>query len=211
MYFDAGHRLTGTRPSGSGDDLYKVDFDASTGPANRWATQAGGPPVDYGDRTQADRRLLTYTSDPLPRGLEVTGQPVVTLQIASTATDGNFFVYLEDVAPDGRTTYITEGELRALHRKVSTQTPPYRTTYPYRTFAAKDAQPLIPGQLATLKFQLQATSILFKAGHRIRVAVAGADKGTFLRIPAEPQNDVTIRVSYGGSEPSRIELPTIPK
>jgi uncharacterized protein len=129
----------------AGHDTYRVDFEASAGPANRWATQAGGPHIDYGDRTEPDSRLLTYTSTPLPQQLELTGQPVVTLRVASTATDGNFFVYLEDVAPDGKATYVTEGELRALHRKLSTQMPRYKTTYPYRTFAAKDAQPLVPG------------------------------------------------------------------
>jgi predicted acyl esterase len=210
FYFAANHSLASNKPSASGHDTYRVDFEASAGPANRWATQAGGPHIDYGDRTEPDSRLLTYTSTPLPRQLELTGQPVVTLRVASTATDGNFFVYLEDVAPDGKTTYVTEGELRALHRKLSTQMPPYKTTYPYRTFAAKDAQPLVPGQTATLTFQLQATSVLFKAGHRIRVAVAGADAGTFLRIPAAPQNDVTLTIERGGIVPSLIELPIVP-
>jgi putative CocE/NonD family hydrolase len=210
FYFAADHSLASTKPSASGHDTYQVDFEASAGPANRWATQAGGPHIDYGDRTEADSKLLTYTSGPLPRQLELTGQPVVTLRVASTATDGNFFVYLEDVAPDGKTTYVTEGELRALHRKLSMETPPYKTTYPYRTFAAKDAQPLVPGQTATLTFQLQPTSVLFKTGHRIRVAVAGADAGTFLRIPAALQNDVTLTIERGGVEPSLIELPIVP-
>jgi putative CocE/NonD family hydrolase len=209
-YLNADHALSANAPSSSGVDTYKVDFDASAGPANRWATQAGGPRINYGDRSQADRRLLVYTSAQLSRDLELTGQPVVTLRVASTASDGNFFVYLEDVDPNGKTTYITEGELRALHRKQSSEPPPYRTTYPYRSFHKKDAQPLIPGQVATLTFQLQATSVLLRASHRIRIAIAGADQGTFLRIPPIAQGDVTLRVSRGGNEPSFIDLPIVP-
>lgn len=209
-YLDADHALSAKAPASSGVDTYKVDFDASTGPANRWATQAGGPRVNYGDRSQADRKLLAYTSARLSQNLELTGQPVITLRVASTASDGNFFVYLEDVDSSGKATYITEGELRALHRKLSGEPPPYRTTYPYRSFRKKDAQPLIPGQVATLTFQLQATSVLLRAGHRIRISIAGADQGTFLRIPPKAQGDVTLSVSRGGSEPSFIDLPIVP-
>jgi putative CocE/NonD family hydrolase len=208
LYLQAGNGLTAAKPSDSGQDSYKVDFEASAGLANRWSTQFGGPRVDYGDRSIADRKLLTYTSAPLARNMEMTGQPVITLRITSTATDGNFFAYLEDAGPDGKTTYITEGELRALHRKLSIATPPYKTTYPYRTFSKDDSEALKPGNVATLTFQLQATSVLFREGHRIQLAIAGADNGTFLRIPA--QGDVTIHVVRGGSEPSYVDLPIIP-
>ena len=157
-------------------------------------------------------RVHTFSPDEdTPTGhiadLEVTGQGVITLQAASTATDGNFIVYLEDVAPDGKVTYVTEGLLRALHRKLSTEPAPYKTTDPYRSYNRKDGMPLVPGEAATLTFQLLPTSVLFKAGHRIRVAIAGADKDTFLRLPA--QGDVTITVSRGGSEPSFVDLPVV--
>jgi uncharacterized protein len=210
-YLDAAGGLSTQRPAKKEQDEYTVDFEASAGPANRWATQAGHPRIDFGNRAQADRLLLTYTSRPLPESVEVTGQPVIALRVASTHTDGNFIVYLEDVAPDGRVTYVTEGQLRALHRKLSDEVSPYRTTYPYRTFARKDALPLVPGQVATLTFQLQATSVLFKAGHRVRIAVAGADKGTFLQIPTPDGGDVILSVSRGGNSPSFIDLPVIGK
>ena len=209
-YLEVNKVLETTLPTDSGQDTYNVDFEASAGPANRWSTQASAdaPRIDYGDRSIADRKLLTYTSLPLFHDVEMTCQPVITLRITSTATDGNFFAYLEDVAPSGKTTYITEGELRALHRKLSNSTPPYKTTYPYRTFSKHDAEALVPGRVATLTFQLQATSVLFRKGHRIQLAIAGADSGMFLRIP--PQGDVTIHVTRGGPEPSFIDLPIVP-
>ena len=167
--------------------------------------------LEYRDRAEADRKLLVYTGEALAHDVEITGQPVVTLRVTSTHADGNFFVYLEDVAPDGRVTYLTEGELRALHRKLSQAPPPYKTTYPYRTFSRADAQLLTPGQVATLTFQLMATSVLVRAGHRIRVAIAGADKDNFLRIPAMALGDVTVTVAHGGTGGSFIELPVVPR
>lgn len=209
LYLDAGHALSSTAPTAGGRDTYAVDFEASAGPANRWATQAGGPRIDYGDRAAADRKLLVYTGSPLAQDMELTGQPVITLRVASNQTDGNFFVYVEDVAPSGKVTYVTEGELRALHRNLSSAKSQYQTTYPYRSYSFRDAQLLIPGQAATLTFQLMATSVLFRAGHQIRVAIAGADSGTFVRIPTKAQGPVTLTVSRGGSTQSFIDLPIV--
>lgn len=208
-YLDAGHALSPDVPARAGEDTYKVDFEASAGPANRWATQADGPRIDYGDRSEADSKLLVYTGAPLPRDLELTGQAVMTLRVASSASDGSFFVYLEDVAASGRVTYLSEGVLRGIHRKLSRGRPPYRTTYPDHTFQMRDGEPLIPGEAAALTFQLQATSVLIRAGHRIRVAIAGADKGTFLRIPSSATGDVAIKVARGAGG-SYIELPVVP-
>ena len=210
FFLDFHQTLSERKPAAHALDAYKVDFEASAGRFNRWATQAGEPRIDYGDRAEPDKRLLTYTSAPLEQRLEITGQAVVSLQVSSNQTDGNFIVYLEDVAPDDRTTYLTEGELRGIHRKLSTQPAPYRTTYPYRSFSVKDATPLIPGQFTNLTFQLQATSVRLEAGHRLRIAIAGADKGTFLPIPAENQQNVILQVSHGGAYPSYIDVPEIP-
>jgi predicted acyl esterase len=58
--------------------------------------------VVYGDRAVADKKLLKYTSPPLMTDLEITGFPVLTLQMASTTSDGTLHAYLEDVAPTGR-------------------------------------------------------------------------------------------------------------
>jgi uncharacterized protein len=208
FYLDAEHSLSEQTPATAARDEYSVDFEATTGPANRWATQAGAPRIDYGDRAQADKRLLTYTSPPLKADLEITGQPIVTLNVISTRTDGNFIVYLEDVLPDGQVVYLTEGELRAVHRKLSTRPAPFKTTYPNRTYSQNDALPLVPGEMASLVFQLQGTSVRLAPGHRLRLAVAGADRGTFMRIPGD--GEMTVEVARGGRQASFIEVPEVP-
>ena len=205
FYLAGAKSLSRTKPA-AGTDRYQVDFEATTGTHNRWYTQLGGSDVIYAERSAQDARMLTYTSEPLDRDLEVTGHGVMTLAVTSTAKDGNFFVYLEDVSPEGVSTYVTEGMLRALHRTLSTAKPPYRTLYPYRTYQRRDGRPLVPGQAATLTFQLIPTSVLFKAGHRIRLAIAGADQETFQRLPSS--GDVTIAVQHGSSF---IDLPVVPR
>lgn len=206
-YLTQGGGLTRSRAAVPSVDGYAVDFTATTGTTNRWATNNTGGDVIYGNRAEADRKLLTYMSDPLPTALEITGRPEVILHVTSTHEDGAFFVYLEAVAPDGTVRYLTEGMLRALHRKVSTREPPYRVSGPYHTFERADGEPLVPGQMATLAFELMPTSVLVPEGHRLRVAIAGADADTFRRIPEEGHPIVTLHL--GGVHASHVVLPVL--
>jgi len=206
-YLDDGNTLSKNAPSAStGADTYSVNFDATTGEKNRWHTQVGGQ-VFYPDRAEEDSKLLVYTSVPFDSDVEVTGYPIIDLFVTSTATDGAFLVYLEDVNEKGVVTYVTEGALRALHRKISTEAPPYKLLVPYHSFKKKDALPLVPGQIAELKFGLQPTSILIRKGHRLRIAIAGADKNSFARIPAE--GTPAISVARNQKNASWIELPVV--
>jgi putative CocE/NonD family hydrolase len=131
----------------------------------------------------------------------------VTLYASSTAEDGAFFVYLEDVDAAGRVTYITEGEIRAMDRRVSPDKPSYRMFGPYRTFERKDARPLKPGEVFDLTFDLWATSVLIKKGHSIRIAVAGADQYNFAFYPLGQDKAPTIRLERNRRFPSKVVLP----
>jgi hypothetical protein len=207
-YLAQDHTLSQQAPTtASGADTYTVDFEAGSGTNSRWHTPDGVAPVIYKDRAKEDRRLLTYTSPPLAQDTEITGHPIVTLYVTSTADDGAFYVYLEDVDEGGKVTYVTEGLLRAIHRKVSDAPPPYKMLTPYHSFKRQDAMPLVPGEIAKLNFGLLPTSVLIKKGHRIRIAIAGHDKDTFARIPAEGRPVIT--VARNTSHASFIELPVV--
>lgn len=209
-FLAARGRLSADAPSdSSGSDVYEVDFDATSGLTNRWHTQDGVTKVIYPDRSEADRRLLTYTGPALDEDLEITGYPVVTLYVTSTASDGAFYVYLENVDPDGRVTYLTEGHLRALHRRISDRQPPLKLFVPHHSFLRQDAMPLVPGEVAELRFGLLPVSALVRKGHRLRIAIAGHDKDTFARIPQ--QGAPTIAVQRTALHSSRIDLPILPR
>ncbi len=185
-------------------DFYKVDFEHGTGRTTRWTTSMGGP-VHYADRAAADRRLLTYTSAPLPSDLRITGEALVTLQVSSTHDDAAFIVYLEHVAPDGHVRYVTEGQLRALHRRVAEVKLPYLQAGPARSFRRQDCSPLTPGEITEIRFALMPTSVQFHAGDRIRIAIAGADADSFERVPADANPTWTVHRST--SHATCIDLP----
>jgi putative CocE/NonD family hydrolase len=206
-YLAPGNRLSPDEPSISeGSDVYRVDYSAGTGVLSRWDSLIGGlrRPSVYGDRMEQDAKLQVYTSEPIARAMEVTGHPLVILYVASTARDGNFFAYLEDVDEQGGVTYVTEGMLRGIHRRLSSGTPPYRDLVPCRTFSRADAAPLEPGEVTELIFDLLPTSYLFRAGHRVRLALSGADRDHFYVPPGEPP---VLRFHRDRVHASRIALP----
>jgi hypothetical protein len=187
LYFGEHNALSARAPSaGNASDSYTVDFTAATGNQSIWATGFGGGDVVYPDRATADKKLLVYTSEPLDADLEITGTPVLTVEMSSTTSDGALHAYLEDVSPEGRVAYVDEGILRMIDRKeVDPKSLPYEPLGPSHSFLRKDAEPLIPGEAARIRFALYPTSVLLRKGHRIRVALAGADASVFQRYPAD--------------------------
>ncbi len=191
-----------TREAGpAGTVSHRVDVTATTGAVNRWLAIDLDRAPAYPGRQQADDRLLTFTSDPLPADAHVLGFPVVTLRLATSGTDGAVYVYLEDVAPDGEVSYLTEGCLRFVHRAAAGPARPERLGVP-RTFARPDALGVVPADPMDLTVPLLPVSALARAGHRVRIAIAGHDASCFTRYgPAEE----TFTLSLGND--SRLDLP----
>ena len=192
-YFSENNSLSTTKPPEElGEDTYQVDHNITSGKGNRWHIHYAQK-MNYKKRDKIDKKLLTYTSASLKEDVEITGHPVITIFLTSTHEDGVIFAYLEDVDEEGKVTYITEGELRFIHRKISKDEPPYKIMVPYHSFKKKDSLPLVPGEISEIKFGFLPTSVLVRKGHRLRVAIAGADKDTFSRYPTEGNPVITIK------------------
>ena len=206
-YFGANGTLQRDPPANSaGRDRYRVSFDVGGGSETRWSTQLGGTEVFYGNRAAADSLLLTYTSPPLEAPLEITGHPVVEMALATTHNDGAVIAYLEIVHADGSVTMITEGQLRLIHHALSAEAP-YPTFGPHHSYLEADALPMVPWEATPVSFTMLPTSVLVKAGDRLRIAIAGHDRDTFERAPAEGQPLLT--VYRNAAYPSFVRLPVV--
>jgi len=204
----ANDGLLGEKPprGGSGWDDYVADYTTSTGTATRWHNGRGGN-FSYPDMAANDAKGLTYTTPPLKNAVEVTGHPIVHLWVTSTAEDGDFFAYLEEVDEKGYSHYLTEGVLRASHRKLDT--PPFNDMdLPYHRSYAEDVAPLPPGQPVELVFDLHPTANIFDAGHRIRLTITSADQTSFDTPVLSPAP--TVSIYRNGRSASSVQLPIIP-
>jgi uncharacterized protein len=193
-------------PGVAGEDSYKVDFTVGTGKNTRHERLAAENTQNYyGDWQGRDARMLCYTSEPLAADAEVSGHVVVDLWLASSEGDAAVHAYLSEVEADGTVRYVSEGVLRALHRKESPPDPKQRWSWPFRTFARADAQPMPKGQPQQLRFAMIPTSWTFRRGSRIRLAIAGADADHYAHVPHGRPPLLTLR--RGGAMASSLTLP----
>jgi putative CocE/NonD family hydrolase len=187
-------------------DLYKVDYDANSGQASRWAWPSSPGQPRKGEMTALDRMGLTYTTEPLTADTEITGYPVVHLWVTSTAPDGDFFAFLQEVDPSGISRPISDGALRASHRTLA-KSPYENYGLPYHRGFQSDIAPLPPTP-TELVFNLTSTSFLVKTGYRIRLTITGADKGSAQTPELSPPPTITVLRS--GDYSSYVTLPIIP-
>jgi putative CocE/NonD family hydrolase len=206
-YLHPHNGLTPGLPASDGADDYRVDFSASTGRDSRFGRHfVGRTPVRYGDRSRRDRQLLCFTSEPLADDVEITGHPIVTCYLTSTATDGAFFAYLEDVDAHETTVMITDGGIRLGFASESATEPASWEIGPTHGYNRADHRPLTPALVFRVTFDLHPTSYLVRRGHRLRLAFAGADDSNFR--PVAQDQHPQLQILHGPARPSRIELPT---
>jgi putative CocE/NonD family hydrolase len=211
MYLGTGHALTARRPAGPSSDLLTLDPKAGSGTLNRWHTNLTGSAVVYPDRAAVDRKLLSYTSAPVTEPTRVTGLGRITLHVTGIrgAPNGALYAYLEDVQPDGKVIYVTEGELALTDRALVPQrdNPAWRKLRTPRTYTKANAAPFPLGVPQQVTFDLLPTSALFRPGDRIRITIAAADPGSFQLMPAD--GNAAYRISSTPGNPSFVELPVI--
>jgi predicted acyl esterase len=104
--------------------------------------------------------VVVYTSPVLESPIEVTGDLRAEIWIATDVPDTDIVVRLTDVYPDGRSMLIADGILRAR----------YHGSPDFTSFEL-----LEPGTAYLLSVDLGPTSIIFNAGHRIRLSVTSSN------------------------------------
>jgi putative CocE/NonD family hydrolase len=157
-----------------------------------------------------DQKGLTYTTARLDSNIEVTGHPLIHLWVTSSAPDGNFFAFLEDVDESGVSHYVSDRGIRASRRLIHEQSPWTEMGIPFHRAFKEDYAPLPPGQPVELVFDLYAISYIFRKGNRIRVTVTCSHLPTYHLPPSLTFNPVPlVRVFRALEYPSCITLPIV--
>jgi putative CocE/NonD family hydrolase len=199
----------------AGSDRYQVDYGSRMGSFSRWMNGYGSrrkEPANttfFDERTPEDAKALTWTTPALAEPITIVGYPIVHLMLSSDHQDGDVFAYLEEIDEHGAAHYVSEGVIRASHRKLDL--PPWSNfNLPWHRSLKKDLAPLTPKEPAALDFDLEGTAIVIDAGHRIRLTVAGADRANYELWPDPNGKDrPTITIYRGGADASYLELPVV--
>jgi predicted acyl esterase len=188
MYLSKDGTLAGTAgDSGSDSYQYRPSVGITTGRRGLGSTTPWAMPID---QRLDEACSLLFTTEPLHQDLELLGQPEALLHIASTAEVAYFHVKLCDVAPDGASRLICDGGLLATHRN-----------------SHASPEELVPGQIYALRIPLRHCAYAIQAGHRLRIAIAGAEFQN-----AWPTGLHAVNTIFrGGQHASHVVLPVAPR
>jgi hypothetical protein len=143
-----------------------------------WISCAGHLPFGQPDDQRADDAYsLTYDWE-LERELEILGHPRLVVRVGASAPVAFLSAKLCDVFPDGTSTLVARGFLNLTQRRSRT-----------------DPEPMPPGDVQAVELELDATSWVFPAGHRLRLSLAGSDWPNLV----PPPGPVTLTVERDGS------------
>ncbi|HEV2624258.1 MAG TPA: CocE/NonD family hydrolase [Xanthobacteraceae bacterium] len=176
--------------------------------------------VGFGPNNQPDpvRRVLTFTTAPLPADLEIAGPIKLTLYASSTRDDMDFFVKLSEQMRQSAEDrgkglnpaayWITKGWLRASHRaldaKKSTDMEPYHTH--------SNPQPIEPGKIYRFDISIEPMAHRFKKGNRVRLEIVNGDSvvtdvlWTHYYLPNKIGSDT---IHHSAEHPSALTLPVM--
>ena len=198
----AGDEPAGDEPAGdglSGDDggdatAFRYDpADPTPSAGGRTLSLRNAGSVDNG-AVEARADVLTFTSAPLERPLEVGGVPEVRLHLISDNACCDVFARLCDVDTRGRSRNLTDQIVRSAPGQVT------------------------PGVAREVSIPLTGVSHVFGPGHRIRLQVSGGAHPRFARnlgTDGDPATSTALapaaqRVLHGPGHASALVLPAVP-
>jgi putative CocE/NonD family hydrolase len=180
-------RLCGDRrlaPTSDGPPAtFCVNSPLSTGIHGAKWLSYGAPGDQAVDQRPDDSTSLTFETDPLPEAVEVLGEIVLEIGIASDQPVAMLAARVNSVAPDGASTRVTFGLMNLTHRD-----------------SQEHPTPLLPGVRHTMRLGFRHVGQRFEAGHRLRLALSTS----YWPMAWLPPGRVTLTVHTAGS---RLLLP----
>lgn len=186
FYLETGGKLANEKPAKAGSTQYVSDPNKPVPHSEDYKSMTGFTPFGYMSEDQrfAGRRtdVLTFRTDVLENDLTLGGEILARLQIATTGTDGDFFVKLIDVFPDNERDhpYMPDKKVSLGGYQQMVRSEIMRARF-RKSFEKPEA--LKPGQKTEIAFRLQDVLHTFKKGHRVMIQVQSTAFPLFDRNP----------------------------
>ncbi|MFT3661208.1 MAG: CocE/NonD family hydrolase [Gordonia sp. (in: high G+C Gram-positive bacteria)] len=162
------------------------------GMLSRDASQVfAGLPIALGrkfshDASFQERGALSFTSEAVARPTQISGSMNLRLNVSTDAHEGIWAVTVNDVAPDGTSTVLTNGALTVSNRALDVS----RSTYSEEGalldavhYLSRERRLPVPAdEPVRIDVDLVATDAVLKTGHRLRVDVYAASLPRYLTI-----------------------------
>ena len=194
--------LAGRVPSGAGayQDSYVYDPAAGASvPAGKDGPDGFLPYAPLDQRVDQPQGL-TYTTPALRSPLHLAGPSELRLWTVTEGSDMAYVGRLEDVAPDGSSSLITQGWLRASFRYVDPKRSPAGNPF----LPDDRGTPVVVGQTTEYRMDVWDTAYTLLPGHRLRLWLSSSDTPTHEPLPVAGRN----LIFHDATFPSRLILGT---
>jgi putative CocE/NonD family hydrolase len=220
LYLQAGNALGAAPPgalAGAGTTdtfLQNPVSGVCTQSTSQWSAGLLAPvPCTTDNRLDEATSGVSYTTAPLAQDLQFDGPVFADVWVQTTARDAVVTVRVDDVAPDGTSTELTDGWLAGSFRAVDTSRSRYVGTQllqPWHPFTQSSVLPVTPGAPIELPIEIFPTDATIAAGHRLRLYVGPND----FPHAVPPVSQLTgslagvVQVLHDPQHASYLELPT---
>jgi predicted acyl esterase len=203
--------------AGSGAAADEFTWDAHARPPTNFTGDTGSGDggiwtalPDYQWSQDPDGTAVSYVTPPLDSNAAVIGAGRVDLWVRSSTPDVDLQATISEVRPDGKETFVQGGWMKAKARSLD----PAKSTElePVPSFLQEDFSDLPPDQFVPVTIPLYYEGHMYRAGSQIRVRISapGGDQPIWAFAEADPDGQANVAIGYGGSMPSRLELPVVP-
>jgi putative CocE/NonD family hydrolase len=187
MYVNAGNTLTQAKPTTtpapglapSDTFLQNPVSGICTQSTSQWsAGLLSAAPCTTDNRLDEATDGVQYTTAPLSADLRFSGPAFADVWVTTTASDAVVSVRVNDVAPDGTVTELTDGWLAGTYRAVDSSRSRVvdgQLLQPWHPFTEASVLPVAPGQPTELKIEVFPTNAVIKAGHQLRLSIGPND------------------------------------
>ncbi|HWC36922.1 MAG TPA: CocE/NonD family hydrolase C-terminal non-catalytic domain-containing protein, partial [Acidimicrobiales bacterium] len=208
-------------PTSNGADSYTsnaralplTDYSTNTGGGGLWDNASAW---QWNWQQYPAGNAVSYVSSPLGADTTVVGAGAVDLWVRSSTPDVDLQATISEVRPDGKESFVQNGWMRASDRKLATSAnnvlhQPSTVLEPVPSMTAADVQPMPQGQFVELVIPLYYEGHAYRAGSRIRVAIA-APNGTqpvWSFGQTVPSGTATVSIATSKAMPSSLVLPVV--
>ena len=220
LYFHPNGRLSFEPPAGRSADAYDEyvsDPDKPVPFSSEIRTTQGHLWMIEDQRFASTRPdVLVYQTEVLVEAVTIAGPIVASLFASTSGTDADWIVKLIDVYPGDAVGHACDVPMSAFQMLLAGEVfrGKFRNSY-------TSPEPMVPGQLTGIEFDLRDRYHTFKAGHRIMVQVQSTwfpvidrNPQTFVDIYTATDSDYQIAVQrvYRSSEsPSHLTVGLLPR
>ena len=214
-YLGAGGALADQSPGSPAADGFTWDSHAR--PATDFTGDTGSganglwtatPPYQWSQDPAGT--AVSYLTTPLDQNTAVIGAGRVDLWVRSSTPNVDLQATVSEVRPDGKETFVQGGWLRTRARKLDDA----KSTElePVQSLRQEDFADMPSDQFVPVTIPLYYEGHMYRAGSRIRVRISApnGDQPIWAFAEADPSSQANVAIGYGGSMPSKLELPVVP-